>query len=571
MKPLLTETFKTAIQEAFGHSAADCDPTIQISSRKEFGDYQANFAMRLAKQLNKKPIDIATAVIEKLNNNPLFTSLEPSGPGFINIFLNNAFLVEQLQSVAHDARLGIERALIPQNIVVDYANANVAKEMHVGHIRSIVIGDAIVRILNFLGHHIIRQSHLGDWGTQFGMLIEYLFDMNEQTSPHSLSQLDSLYKKSKEKFDADPDFADRARKRVVSLQQGDAETLAIWNTLVKESLSYFQKIYEKLGVLLTEDDVRGESFYNPMLSETVNELIQLGLAQDSDDATVVPLEEFSIPYLIRKKDGGYLYATTDLAAVKFRVETLGAKRIIYLTDARQKQHFAMLFATIRKAKWAANDIRLEHIPFGTILGKDNKPFKTRSGEPIKLIAVLEEAENRAEEIARQKNPTLSQEQIKEIAHDVGMGALKYADLRSDKVKDYVFDWEKLLSFEGNTAPYLQNAYVRICSIFRKASIASKDIQDAKIILSTEVERTLAVKILHFSDVIYSVSDNLSLHILCDYLYDLASTYHQFYEHCPILSQDDKTICHSRLLLSDLVARTLQLGLHLLGIKTVEKM
>ena len=571
MKQLLTDIFKTAIHETFGDAATNCDPLIQLSTRKEFGDYQANFAMRLSKQLGQKPVDIATQVIQKLDKKSLFKLLEPSGPGFINIFLNDEFLAERLQALVGNPRLGIEFDKTPENVVVDYANANVAKEMHVGHIRSIVIGDAIVRILNFLGHPVIRQSHLGDWGTQFGMLIEYLFETGEQHASLSVSDLDPLYKKSKAKFDADSEFADRARRRVVALQNGDQETLAIWNTLVKESLQYFQKIYKKLDVLLTEEDARGESFYNPMLAETVKELLDIGLAHHSEDATVVPLDEFPIPYIIRKKDGGYLYATTDLAAAKFRIETLKAKRIIYLTDARQKQHFAMLFATLHKAKWVSDDIRLEHIPFGAILGKDNKPFKTRSGELIKLISLLEEAETRAEIIARQKNPDLSEEHIKKIAHDIGIGALKYADLRSDKVKDYVFDWEKLLSFEGNTAPYLQNAYVRIRAIFRKGSIDPNDLQKTKIILPTEMEHMLATKILNFPDVIYSVSDNLSLHSLCDYLYDLAATYHKFYENCPILTNDDKNIRDSRLLLSDLTAKTLRLGLDLLGIKTLEQM
>ncbi len=572
MKQLLTQLFKTAIAEAFGDAVAThCDPMIQLSARKEFGDYQANFAMRLAKQLQQKPIDIATAVVEKLKSNATFKALEPSGPGFINIFLNDNFLARCLQPLVKDKRLGIMKDKQPETVVVDYANANVAKEMHVGHIRSIVIGDAIVRILDILGHQVIRQSHLGDWGTQFGMLIEYLFENGEHEKSHSVSDLDPLYKKSKAKFDEDPEFADRARRRVVALQQGDAVTLGIWQQLVSESLQYFQKIYEKLDVLLLEEDARGESFYNTMLNDAVNQLIQSGLAHMSEDATVVFLEEFEIPFLIRKKDGGYLYATTDLAAAKFRVETLKANRIIYLTDARQKQHFAMLFATLRKAKWVSDTVRLEHIAFGAILGKDNKPFKTRSGESIRLISLLEEAESRAQAIAQEKNPALEAAKIKEIAHAIGIGALKYADLRADKVKDYVFDWEKLLSFEGNTAPYLQNAYVRIRAIFRKGAIAMTDLQDTQIHLTTEVEHALAIKILNFPDVIYSVADNLSLHILCDYLHELAAGYHKFYENCPILSQEDKPLRDSRLLLSDITARTLQLGLDLLGIKVLERM
>ncbi|TAK79318.1 MAG: arginine--tRNA ligase, partial [Gammaproteobacteria bacterium] len=319
------------------------------------------------------------------------------------------------------------------------------------------------------------------------------------------------------------------------------------------------------------------SFYNSMLPGVVEELTQKGLAEVSDDAIVIFLEgfigqnEMPIPFIIRKKDGGYLYATTDLAAAKFRMEKLGATRLIYLTDARQKQHFAMLFATVRKAGWASDAIRMEHIPFGAILGKDNKPFKTRSGESIKLISLLQEAENRAMEIAREKNPNLTQEQLAQIAHVIGIGALKYADLRADKIKDYIFDWDKLLSFEGNTAPYLQNAYVRIKAIFRKEKIAFDEIRNTPISLHSDIEHTLAIKILEFPDVVYTVANSLALHSLCDYLYELAATFHRFYEHCPILSQEDKSIRNSRLLLADLTARTLQLGLDLLGIKTLEQM
>lgn len=571
MKNTISHLFKTAIYETFGDAISECDPMIQASARKEFGDYQANFAMRLAKQLHKKPLEIANAVVDNLKNNAVFTKLEPSGPGFINIFLNNDFIAQQLAEVAHDPRLGVTEDQHKQIVVVDYANANVAKEMHVGHIRSIVIGDAIVRILGFLGHTLHRQSHLGDWGTQFGMLIEYLFETGEQNNAYSVSDLDPLYKKSKQRFDDDPIFAEKARARVVALQSGDSATMAIWQTLVKESLHYFQKIYNKLDVLLTEEDARGESFYNPMLADVVAELIKKGLAQESEEATVVFLEEFSNPYIIRKKDGGYLYATTDIAAAKFRINELKANRLIYLTDARQIQHFAMLFATLKKAAWLPSDVRVAHIPFGAILGKDNKPFKTRSGESIKLIALLEEAESRALVIAKEKNPHLSAEQLAVIAHDIGIGALKYADLRSDKIKDYVFDWEKLLSFEGNTAPYLLNAYVRIRAVFRKGNIDPTTVQSAKLILATEVEHALALKMLDFPEMVYSVADNLMLHVLCDYLYDLAATYHKFYEQCPILSNEDDTIRQSRLLLSDITARTLKLGLDLLGIKTLEQM
>lgn len=570
MKEILTAAFKHAIQTTFGEEAANCDPSIQLATRPEFGDYQANFAMRLSKILKKNPVEIATAVVNQLQSNPLFKSLTPSGPGFINITLSDEFLASKLQATIKDDFLGIKPVSHPQNVVVDYANANVAKEMHVGHIRSIVIGDAIVRLLNFLGHSTIRQSHLGDWGTQFGMLIQHLFDTGQDPRAFSVSDLDVLYKKSKQQFDADAEFAERARQRVVALQQGDEKTLEAWRHLVKESLQYFQKIYDKLDVLLTEEDARGESFYNSMLAKVIDELEATGLVATSDGAKVIFLDGFPIPFIIRKKDGGYLYASTDLAAAQFRIETLKAHRIIYLTDARQKQHFAMLFAALHKAKWAEH-VRLEHIPFGAILGPDNKPFKTRSGESIRLIALLEEAENRAMQLAQEKNPSLKSEELKEIAHAIGIGALKYADLRADKIKDYVFDWNKLLAFEGNTAPYLQNAYVRIRAIFRKGNIKIEYLSIPKLQLASDIEHTLAVKLLEFPDLIYSVADDLSLHRLCDYLYDLAATYHQFYEHCPILATEDQIIRNSRLVLSDITARTLKLGLDLLGIKTLEQM
>lgn len=571
VKELLNHHFKSAIHQAFPDHPPTCDPCIQLASRREHGDYQANFALKLSKILGKKPLEIAQAVIDHLEDKSIFQSVQPSGPGFINIVLTNDFLAKRLQLLIHDERLGIAQVEEPKNIVVDYANANVAKEMHVGHIRSIVIGDALVRIFNFLGHHTIKQSHLGDWGTQFGMLIEYLFESEAHLNSYSLSDLDSLYKKSKRRFDEDPVFAEKARARVVLLQGGDATTLAIWKDLVKESLKYFQHIYDKLDVLITEEDARGESFYNNMLADVVTELEQKGLATTSDEAKVIYLDDFPIPNIIQKKDGGYLYATTDLAAVKFRIEKLNATRLIYLTDARQKQHFAMLFATAHKAQWVRDGVRLEHIPFGTILGPDNKPFKTRSGESIRLLALLEEAENRAMKLTREKNEHLSEQQLQTIAHVIGIGSLKYADLRSDKIKDYVFDWDKLLSFEGNTAPYLQNAYVRIKAIFRKGHINSDHIKNTTIIIHEDIEHDLAIKILQFPDLINTVADNLLLHHLCDYLYELAATYHRFYEHCPILSLEGDRIRNSRLLLSDLTARTLKLGLDLLGIKTLEQM
>lgn len=575
MKKIINQLFKQAIVQAFGKDHANTDPLIQRSMRAEFGDYQANFAMRLAKQVGMKPIDVAHNVIKNIND-PLFLKLEPSGPGFINIFLNDQAIANLLLPLVHDERLQILRATHPETVVVDYANANVAKEMHVGHLRSIVIGDAIVRILEFLGHHVIRQSHLGDWGTQFGMLIEYLLESGKDPLSYSVSELDPLYKESKARFDASEEFAERARKRVVALQQGDEATLAIWKMLVKNSLQYFQQIYDKLDVLVTEEDARGESFYNFMLDDVVSELMQLGIAHEDDGAIVVLLDEWKdqdgkfIPNIIRKRDGGYLYATTDLATAKYRMNELGATRVIYLTDARQKQHFAMLFATLRKAGWMKPGARFEHIPFGAILGADNKPFKTRSGESIKLIALLNEAEDRAKIIAKNKNPHLADADLTHIAHSIGIGALKYADLRADKIKDYVFDWDKLLSFDGNTAPYLQNAYVRILSLFKKAELDVNNVTYDTLMIHHPHEHALALQLLAFEDVLYMVSDTLSLHALCDYLYELASCYHRFYEECPILTSD-VDVRANRLLLSALTAKTLKLGLSLLGINTITRM
>lgn len=577
MKTYLTPIFQRALRAAFGDALPEYDPNIQTAARAEYGDYQANFAMKLAKILQKKPMDVANAVLAQLEQKEIFAKLEPSGPGFINITLSNEFLAQHVQSLNNNERLGIEKLVHPETIVVEYSSPNVAKEMHVGHLRTTIIGDAIARILNFLGHHVIRQNHVGDWGTQFGMLIEYMLEKQALGHAHTITELNQLYKQSKQRFDEDTHFADKARQRVVALQGGDKKTLEIWQTLVNESKQYFQEIYSKLGVLLTDGDVRGESSYNAMLAPIVQELEKNKIVELSEGALVIFLEGFvdpdnkPLPMIIRKQDGGYLYATTDLAAVKFRIEHLHAQRIIYITDARQRQHFAMVFAAAKRAGWCNDKIKLEHLPYGAVLGEDNRPFKTRSGETISLISLIAEAEERAAVLAKNKNPDLTSEQIKTISKAVGIGALKYADLRADKVKDYVFSWDKMLSFEGNTAPYLQNAYVRIRSVFRNGKVDLSAIKAEKIIINDPVEHLLAVKLLEFSDIIYSVSQDLALHRLCEYLYDIAATFHKFYENCPILSAPDQSLRNSRLLLSDLTARTLKLGLSLLGIEVIEQM
>lgn len=575
IKETLVHLFKTVIQETYH---VEVDPVIQTAGRPEFGDFQANFALALAKRLQLKPIEIAKHITDKLIDNPIFHTLECSGPGFINITINDAFLARHLHGIAQDKRLGVNIETPPRTVVVDYGGANVAKEMHVGHLRSAIIGDAFIRILNFVGHHAIRQNHLGDWGTQFGMLIEFMIETGWQANePHAYSDLNALYKQSKQRFDADPEFAERARKRVVALQSGDLISRAIWQQLVNESKHHFQEIYDKLGVLLTEEDAAGESFYNDMLQPLTQELEQNGHAKVDDGALVIELDGFvdpdgkPVPFLIRKNDGGFLYATTDLAAVRYRVGHLQATQVIYVVDARQKQHFAMLFAAARKAFDLPNTIKLEHTAYGAVLGEDHKPLKTRSGESIKLIDLLNEAEKRAAEIVAQKHPQLTPAELSDIARSVGIGALKYADLRSDKIKDYVFSWEKMLAFEGNTGPYLQNACVRIYAIFRKGELDKHQAKHS-IIINNSYEHALAIKLSALPDIVHNVANNLHIHTLCDYLYDLASTFHRFYEHCPVLAADNTDdVRNSRLSLCALTVETLELGLSLLGINVLEKM
>jgi len=575
IRDTLTQLFKAAI---YTHYALEIDPVIQSTNRPEFGDFQANFALGLAKKLQLNPVAVATQIVDLLSHEPLFAKLAVSGPGFINITLSETFLSAHLLQLLQDPRLGVAIEAVPQTIVVDYGGANVAKEMHVGHLRSAIIGDAFVRLLSFVGHRVIRQNHLGDWGTQFGMLIEYICETGWQTTQqHAYGDLNTLYRQAKQAFDENPDFADKARARVVALQSGEPATRAIWQQLVDESKHHFQLVYDRLNVLLTEADAAGESLYNAMLPTLAADLQQRGLATIDDGALVIFLQGFvdadnqPVPFLIRKNDGGYLYATTDLAAVQYRTATLGATRILYVVDARQKQHFAMLFDAARKAFSLPATTQLEHIAYGAVLGDNHRPLKTRSGESVKLTDLLDEAEKRAAEVVLQKHPNLTPHELSDIAQKVGIGALKYADLRADKVKDYVFNWEKMLAFEGNTGPYLQNAYVRIYAIFRKGQINPDQITLTTMHITTPVEHTLAVKISAFPDIIHTVAHNLATHTLCDYLYDLAATFHRFYEHCPVLADDNTAIRQSRLALCVLTARTLRQGLDLLGIQVLEKM
>jgi arginyl-tRNA synthetase len=580
IKTILSERFAVAIQAVYGNEHGDIDPLINVASHTGFGDYQANLAMSLAKKQGEKPRDIAAAIVAKLDLENICEKIEIAGPGFINLHLDEAFINDKISALAEDPGLGVKPAALAQTVVIDYSAPNVAKEMHVGHLRSTVIGDAMARVLMVQGHEVIRQNHMGDWGTQFGMLIEYLVDngWDKKSVDKSISDLNILYQESKLKFDSDNDFNERARTRVVDLQGGDEYTLQIWRYLVKESIDHFNEIYHRLGVLLEETDNCPESFYNPRLRGIVESLSDSKMLEVSEGAAVIFLDGFKdredkpLPMIVRKSDGGYLYATTDLAAVRYRVEELKANRIIYITDSRQSQHFAMLFAAVRKAGWVGEDVRLDHMPFGSVLGANRKPFKTRDGGTIKLSDLLDEATSRVSVVIQNKNPDLNEDERAELARVISLAALKYADLSNDRIKDYVFDWDRMLALDGNTAPYLLNAYVRVVSIFRKGNIDRQSINRQNLFIKVPAERMLASKLYQYAEAVEAVSDRLEPHRLCTYLYELASCLHAFYESCPILkdgvTQEERG---SRLVLSDLCARVMHHGLGLLGIDTVEQM
>ncbi len=562
---------------AFGPDYAQADPLIKLSANPKFGDYQANAAMGLAKKLGENPRQVAQKILDHLDVDELAEKVDIAGPGFINVHLKTTYLAQQVQALASDERLGVAiEADKAKTVVVDYSGPNVAKEMHVGHLRSTIIGDTLSRVLAFAGHRVIRQNHLGDWGTQFGMLIENLLDAGVDASAQ-ISDLEDFYRNAKQRFDAEEGFADRARKRVVALQGGDEPTLEQWRLLIAESKRHFNQAYETLGVILTDDDVRAESFYNEFLPSVVEDLKQAGLLVESQGAQVVFPDGFKNhedepqAMIVQKSDGGYLYATTDLAAARYRIEQLKADRVVYVTDARQAQHFGMVFQTLRDAGWAPPTVELDYVPFGMVLGPNRKPFKTRTGGTVKLIDLIHEAQERAGAVIREKNPDLSDDEQKNIASVVGIGALKYADLSSDRIKDYVFDWDRMLALEGNTAPYLQNAYVRIQSIFRKGEVDVASLDGVDVQVVEPAEKTLALKLLQFAGVVDAVALSLHPHRLCTYLYELASAYHGFYEKCPVLTAADEATRQSRLALSHVTARTLQQGLNLLGIDVVSRM
>lgn len=580
IQALLEQTVSTLKQQ--GKLPAELEPRIQVDRTKDkaHGDLATNLALLLAKPAKQNPRALAQLLVDNLPASELVAKTELAGPGFINFFLDSNWLAGQIDAMVADERANVPAAEQPQTVVVDYSAPNVAKEMHVGHLRSTIIGDAVVRTLEFLGHKVIRANHIGDWGTQFGMLIAYLEKL-EQENPDvlssGLSDLEQFYRESKQQYDNDADFAERARNYVVKLQGGDGYCLNMWQKLVDVTLKHNQEVYDRLGVSLTPANVMGESMYNPMLNDIVADLQQQGLAVEDEGALVVYLDEYKnkdgdpMGVIVRKKDGGFLYTTTDIACAKYRYEQLGADRALYFIDSRQHQHLMQAWTIVRKAGYIPDSMSLEHHAFGMMLGKDGRPFKTRSGGTIKLVDLLDEAEERAAALLEQKNTDLSAEEKAQVASRVAMAAVKYADLSKSRTTDYIFDWDNMLSFEGNTAPYLQYAYTRVQSIFRKAGV-SADALTGNVIIDAPAEEALAQKLVQFNDTVRSVADKGMPHLLCLYLYELSGAFMSFYEACPINKEGVPAEARaSRLRLCAATAKVLQQGLSLLGIDTLERM
>jgi len=593
------------------------------SSKPQFGDYQANGAMAAAKRLKTNPRKLAEQAVAEAGLSDLAERVEVAGPGFINVTLKREFLQSQLAAAAADERLGVAKPDRPETVVVDYSGPNLAKEMHVGHLRSTIIGDALARTLDFLGHGVIRQNHVGDWGTQFGMLLALYEEKRKRfhdgesciyAVPH-LDDLEEFYREAKQRFDGDEEFRLHARETVVLLQSGDSGARGYWDIFLDQSLQHCEQVYSRLGILLVRGDVRGESAYNDELPGIVEGLKTAGLLEDSQGAQGVFLPEFtnkegeSAFVIVRKSDGGYLYATTDLAAIRYRVNELRADRVLYVTDSRQAEHFAKVFAIADKARWSVKPgpqdgrVSLEHVPFGMMLGEGRTPFKTREGGTVKLMDLLDEAESRAREFvaakAAERGDEPSAEDLARIAHVVGIGAVKYADLSQNRASDYVFSWDKMLSLDGNTAPYMQYAYARIRSIFGKekgsgtfsAELAGEAASDeagstpgsapdraekvpdpfsSSPQIAEPAERALAVKLLQFPETVEAVAAECLPNLLCAYLYELAGAFMGFYENCPVLKADEPTRA-GRLALCDLTARTIRTGLSLLGIEVLDRM
>lgn len=574
LKHYLNSVIGKAMAEAT--QSESCNANVITSSKPGFGDYQANGIMSEAKRNGMKPRDLAERVIISLEQSlpSLIDRLEIGGPGFINIFLSDREIRTRATLAIQEPDLLIPPAEDPIRVAVDYSSPNLAKEMHVGHLRGTIIGDAIVRVLERRGHTVIRQNHVGDWGTQFGMLITYMKEAvgADNDLPNALADLESFYRDAKQRFDDDPVFAENARLSVVKLQGGDEDYLNAWEMFIDESLRHCEAVYEALDVTLTRNDLDAESRYNDDLSVIIDDLEKTGLLAESKGAKCVFLPEFTgkdgepLPLIVQKSDGGYLYSTTDLAAIRLR-RKMSIQRALYVVDARQSLHFQQVFAVARAAGFSNQDLSLEHVSYGTMMGKDGRPFKTRSGDTVKLAELLEEAKQRAYDLVTEKNPTLPDSQRREIAERVGIGAVKYADLSKNRTSDYIFDWSTMLSFEGNTAPYLLYAYARIKSILKKASEGNYDaIQN----FSEPEERALCLKMLQLGEIIEAVERDCMPNQLCNYLYELSGLFMKFYENCPILKAEGSQ-AESRLALCRLTAETLQQGLELLGITPLEQM
>jgi arginyl-tRNA synthetase len=567
------DTLATRLHVAFDALESGADPVLRIS---EHGDYQANGVMSLAKRLGRPPREVAEHVIASLDIADVAT-VEVAGPGFLNLTLTPSFLDAQLGVLLHDDRLGIASASRPRRVVIDYSSPNLAKEMHVGHLRTTVIGDALARMYRFAGHHVIARNHVGDWGTPFGMLIEQLIDVGEQgvTSSLSIGDLDEFYREARAKFDSSDAFKGRSRARVVALQSGDPETLRLWHVLVNQSVAYFGEVYAKLDVTLTPADVVGESYYNEMLEGVVDDLAAAGLLVESEGALCVFPEGFQnrdgepLPLIVRKSDEGYGYAASDLAALRDRVSTLGAEELLYVVGVPQAQHFEMVFAVARQAGWLPASVRCEHVTFGNVLGPDHKMFKTRGGETVRLMSLIDESIERAFLILDERGTDLDGDAKYHLAEQIARAAIKYADLSTERQHDYVFDLDRMIAFEGDTGPYLQYAHARLRSIFRRVGTPYEP-GDTHFALAAAAERSLALGLLALPEAFSSSLSSLQPHRLCTYLFDLAQRFTSFYDACPVLAAEG-ALRAERLALCDLTARTLAQGLAVLGIDAPEQM
>lgn len=579
MKQIIENALHNVITKLKNDNIIPADKNIKImvekTKDKVHGDFSTNLAMLLTKVLKKKPLDIAQQIIDNLELTSQIDKVEIAGVGFINFFINIKHIEEKVNQMLNSPKLGVTYDKDVETIVIDYSSPNVAKEMAVHHIRSTVIGDSVVRILEFLGNNVIRANHIGDWGTQFGMLIAFLEKQEKaNVSTVELSDLEAFYREAKICYDNDEEFATKARQYVVKLQSGDEYCLEMWKKLVNITMQQNQDIYNRLNVSLTPKDVMGESLYNPMLHRLVDDLKSKNLAVLDDGAYVVYLDSFKDKegnprgVIVQKKDGGFLYTTTDVACAKYRCEHFHANRIIIFADSRQHEHLLMAWDIARKAGYIPDNVSLEHGSFGMMLGKDGKPFKTRSGGTVKLKDLLNEAITRVSTIIEERKSDLDEETKKDVIDAIAMGAIKYADLSKNRTTDYVFDWDNMLTFDGNTAPYLQYAYSRIQSIFKK----SENIEFSNIKIEHECEELIANKALQFNSVINSCAEKAMPHLLCTYLFELAGLFMKFYEACPINKDGvDINTRNSRLSICKLTSNIIKTGLDLLGIRTIERM